>query len=262
MSGKNLIKEGRSLMNGSIKISAAILMLVMACVLVGCDGKESNEAPKSQENKSASPQTTEESIIPENFKDQTISNKIEQTIKPVVIIKTSMGDITVELDSKSSPITVANFLNYVKSGFYDGTIFHRVIKNFMIQGGGFTAEMEKKTTNAPIKNEANNGLGNYRGTIAMARTPDPDSATSQFFINHRDNNFSLDYSEKNAGYAVFGKVVEGMDVVDKIANVQTGSKMRLRDVPVETVSIITVEIIDSSKPKAVSEATAEPSQNQ
>ena len=157
----------------------------------------------------------------------------------MVLISTSLGDIKLELYEEQAPITVANFLSYVEEGFYDGTIFHRVINNFMIQGGGITADMKQKPTKAPIKNEANNGLKNDRGTIAMARTADVDSATSQFFINHRDNSF-LDHGARDFGYAVFGKVVEGIEVVDKVATVQT----RPGDVPVETVSILSMKVVN------------------
>jgi peptidyl-prolyl cis-trans isomerase B (cyclophilin B) len=159
--------------------------------------------------------------------------------KPRVKLETSKGVIVLELDAEKAPKTVANFLAYVKAGHYDGTVFHRVIPNFMIQGGGFTADMTQKKTNAPVMNEADNGLVNARGTIAMARTNDPHSATSQFFINHKDNG-SLDHSGKNSqgwGYTVFGTTVEGMDVVDKIAAVQTGSKGPHQNVPIEAVTI-------------------------
>ncbi len=140
---------------------------------------------------------------------------------PRVVMQTSMGKVVIELSPDKAPISVENFLKYVDSGFYDGTIFHRVISNFMIQGGGFTANREQKGTRPPIKNESKNGLKNLRGTIAMARLPDPDSATAQFFINVQDN-AGLDYPSYG-GYAVFGKVVEGMDVVDKIKAVPTGT---------------------------------------
>jgi peptidyl-prolyl cis-trans isomerase A (cyclophilin A) len=156
---------------------------------------------------------------------------------PVVVIETTMGDITVELDKAKAPITVDNFLSYLKDGFYNGTTFHRVIKGFMIQGGGFTADGRQKQTKPPIKNEAANGLKNVRGTVAMARTGVVDSATSQFFINHADNG-ALDHKVRDFGYAVFGKVTAGMDVVDKIANVQTGPG----DKPVETVTIKAVRL--------------------
>jgi cyclophilin family peptidyl-prolyl cis-trans isomerase len=156
-----------------------------------------------------------------------------------VLIETSHGNITVELDSAKAPLTVANFLAYVDAGFYDGTIFHRVIRNFMIQGGGFTPELEQKPVKAPIKNEAANGLKNLRGTIAMARTGVIDSATSQFFINLSDNAF-LDHNVRDFGYAVFGKVVEGQGVVDEIGAVPTGVRSGFRDVPVATVTIKSV----------------------
>ena len=159
--------------------------------------------------------------------------------KPMVLISTSLGDIKLELYEEEAPITVANFLSYVEEGFYDSTIFHRVINNFMIQGGGIAADMKQKRTKAPIKNEADNGLKNERGTIAMARTAEVNSATSQFFINHRDNAF-LDHGARDFGYAVFGKVVEGIEIVDKIAAVQT----RPGDVPVETVSILSMKVVN------------------
>jgi len=157
----------------------------------------------------------------------------------VVKLHTSLGDITLELNADKAPATVANFLDYVDSGFYDNTIFHRVIDGFMIQGGGFEPGMRQKPTNAPIQNEADNGLSNSTYTIAMARTPNPHSATAQFFINVADNEF-LDFSSPTAngwGYCVFGKVVEGADVVDKIRQVRTGSKAGHQDVPVEDVVI-------------------------
>ena len=155
-----------------------------------------------------------------------------------VKLATSMGDIVVELDAAKAPKTVDNFVQYVKAGQYDGTVFHRVIPNFMIQGGGMTADMKEKSTRAPIPLESRNGLANARGTLAMARTSDPNSATAQFFINVQDNAF-LDQanSADGNGYAVFGKVVAGMDVVDKIRAVATGNKAGHRDVPLEPVTI-------------------------
>lgn len=163
-----------------------------------------------------------------------------------VMMTTTVGPMTIELDADSAPKTVENFLSYVADGFYDGTIFHRVIDNFMIQGGGFTADMEQKSTQAPIENEANNGLTNQRGTIAMARTQDPHSATAQFFINVQDNDF-LNHTGENMqgwGYAVFGKVTDGEDVLDKIRGVQTGSQAGHQDVPVELIIIESVAIIN------------------
>ena len=160
-------------------------------------------------------------------------------------IETSMGSITLELDDAKAPVTVANFLDYAKAGHYDGTIFHRVIDGFMIQGGGFTKAMDQKPTKAPIKNESANGLLNKRGTIAMARTMVVDSATSQFFINLVDNDF-LNFRAPTPqffGYAVFGKVTDGMDVVDKIAKVKTGNSGMHQNVPEEPVVIKKVHVL-------------------
>ncbi len=160
-----------------------------------------------------------------------------------VRLNTTMGAITLELDQDKAPITVENFLNYTRSDFYTGTIFHRVINGFMIQGGGLTADMQDKPTNPSIKNEADNGLKNKRGSIAMARTPDPHSASSQFFINVNDNDF-LDFKAQTPqgwGYCVFGEVIEGMDVVDKIKGVTTTSRAGHQDVPVDTIVIESVE---------------------
>ncbi len=160
---------------------------------------------------------------------------------PVVTMETSLGTIQIELFEKEAPASTGNFLDYAKSGFYNDTIFHRVIAGFMIQGGGFTTEMKQKTTKAPIKNEAANGLKNDRGTIAMARTSAPDSATAQFFINVVNNNMLNRPNPDGAGYAVFGKVVSGMDVVDKIAAVKT-VRRGFPDVPETTVVIKSVKI--------------------
>ena len=156
-----------------------------------------------------------------------------------VVLQTTAGDITIELDAAKAPASAENFLNYVRAGHYDGTIFHRVIKGFMIQGGGMDAGMKQKQTASPIPNEANNGLKNARYTLAMARTSDPHSATAQFFINTADNAF-LDFRAENAqgwGYAVFGKVVDGADVVDRIEGVRTGRQGFHDDVPLEAVTI-------------------------
>lgn len=165
----------------------------------------------------------------------------------MVKLETNMGDIVLELDAEKAPKTVENFIRYVEEGHYDGTIFHRVIDNFMIQGGGFDAEMHQKETHEPISNEADNGLKNDCYTIAMARTSDPHSATAQFFINVKDNNF-LNYtapSRQGYGYAVFGKVVEGQDVVDAIKKVKTGNKGFMQDVPVETVTIVKATVVET-----------------
>jgi peptidyl-prolyl cis-trans isomerase B (cyclophilin B) len=162
---------------------------------------------------------------------------MNEATNPKVSIETNKGTIVIELYAKEAPKTVENFISYVNDGFFDGTIFHRVIPNFMIQGGGFTEDMQQKETKATIENEANNGLKNDLGTIAMARTSNPHSATAQFFINTKNNDF-LNYSEPSQqgwGYAVFGKVTEGLDVVEAIEKVATTSKMGHQDVPVEAV---------------------------
>lgn len=164
---------------------------------------------------------------------------------PKVLMKTTKGDITIELYPDKAPITVENFLSYVNSKFYDGTIFHRVIKGFMIQGGGLNAQLQEKTTKAAIQNEAKNGLKNDRGTIAMARMPEPHTATSQFFINHKDNP-GLNYGQASDGwgYCVFGKVTQGLDVVDAIATSPTMTKNLMRDVPRETIEILSITVIE------------------
>ena len=159
---------------------------------------------------------------------------------PAVVLETSAGSITIELDPAKAPKTVKNFLDYVDAGHYDGTIFHRVIRNFMIQGGGMDAKMGERDTGEPIQNEADNGLKNERGTIAMARTSDPHSATAQFFINAVETNNFLDHTGKSGsgwGYCVFGRVTDGLDVVDKIRNVATGRRGMHQDVPLEPVVI-------------------------
>ncbi|HLD65118.1 MAG TPA: peptidylprolyl isomerase [Pseudomonas sp.] len=160
--------------------------------------------------------------------------------KPHVLLTTSLGDVEIELEADKAPISVKNFLAYVDSGYYNGTIFHRVIPGFMVQGGGFTPDMAQKTTQASIKNEADNGLHNVRGTLAMARTSVVDSATSQFFINQADNAF-LDHGSRDFGYAVFGKVVRGLDVVDKIAQVPTATVAGSQNVPRTPVLIVSAK---------------------
>jgi peptidyl-prolyl cis-trans isomerase A (cyclophilin A) len=172
-----------------------------------------------------------------------IEGKAVDSQSNVVKLETSMGDIVIELDRQAAPVTVKNFLEYVQAGFYEGTIFHRVISGFMIQGGGLTADLKEKNTRSPIVNEAWNGRSNTRGTIAMARTGDPDSATSQFFINHTDN-APLNYVDSaHAGYAVFGKVTQGMDVVDAIASVKTTTQNGMQNVPVEPVMIKSARVV-------------------
>jgi len=189
-------------------------LLLFAAAMFGADAKAPNPAP-------ASTPTPAKSSAPR------------------VAFETTAGRFVVELDPVKAPKTVENFLGYVKSGFFDGTVFHRVIKDFMVQGGGFTADMKQKPTQAPVPIEADNGLKNKRGTLAMARTTDPNSATAQFFVNLVDNAF-LDHKSKDVrgwGYAVFGQVVEGMDVIDKMAATKTGMKGQFQDVPLETITI-------------------------
>ncbi len=177
-----------------------------------------------------------------------VEGKAVDSQSNIVTLETSMGNIVIELDRQAAPVTVKNFLEYAEAGFYDGTIFHRVIPGFMIQAGGFTADLKRKNTRSPIVNEAWNSRSNTRGTIAMARYSDPNSATSQFFINHIDN-APLNYVDsEHAGYAVFGKVTQGMDVVDAIAAVKTTTRKDkkgtdMRDVPVEPVVIKSARVV-------------------
>ena len=174
-----------------------------------------------------------------------VASQVAAQGNPVVVMQTSMGDITIELFQDQAPISVENFLQYASDGYYEGTVFHRVIQQFMIQGGGMTADLSPKRTRAPIKNEATNGVTNARGTLAMARTNVVDSATSQFFINTVNNARSLDNTGTDArsyGYAVFGRVTDGMDVVDKIAAVPVGNQGPHQNVPVEPVTITGVTV--------------------
>lgn len=177
----------------------------------------------------------------EKTKAEDKKENAQVSANPVVVMKTSMGNIEIELLKDKAPITVKNFLQYVEDGFYDGTIFHRVIAGFMVQGGGFTADMKQKRTRPAIKNEADNGLKNTRGTLSMARTSAVDSATSQFFMNLVDNAF-LDHGTRDFGYAVFARITDGMEVLDKIGKVKTATKSGHRDVPVENVLIESVKL--------------------
>ena len=198
-------------------------IIVLTQLLSGCG--ETQQTPNTEPNTS----TTE------------ISN-------PIYRIETTAGDFTVQLNREKAPISVKNFIDYADTGFYEGTIFHRVIDGFMVQGGGFNEDMTMKTTNDPITNEADNGLKNLRGTIAMARTPMPHSATSQFFINVVENR-SLDHRSKDMsgwGYAVFGEVIQGMDTIDAIRQVKTGTRARYRDVPIEPILIKKISPADSA----------------
>ncbi|KRT63544.1 MAG: peptidyl-prolyl cis-trans isomerase A [Candidatus Dadabacteria bacterium CSP1-2] len=223
------LKLGYSTIN---KVLPIIMLITIAMLIWGCEQKE----PKQSEQKQ-----NEQKIVDQ----QGSENKKSETKggNPMVIMSTSIGDIKIELYLDKAPVTVNNFLAYVNDKFYDGSIFHRVIPGFMIQGGGFTPEMQQKATKPPIKNEANNGFKNDTGTIAMARTSVVDSATSQFFINLTDNDF-LNRGNRDFGYAVFGKVVEGMDVVNKIAGVKTGNQGMHRDVPLEPVVVESIRVIE------------------
>jgi len=206
---------------------AAVLCFAVAMVFAGpaLAQTDSKEAKQGEQSATAAAQAA----VKEAEKQDEESN-------PVVVMETTKGKIVIELFEKEAPITVENFLKYVNEGFYEGITFHRVIPRFVIQAGGMTADMKRKNTHQPIKNEASNGLKNLRGTLSMARTSDPHSATSQFFINLNDNT-SLDYTKTNAGYAVFGKVIRGMDVVDRIAALKTTSKAGHNDVPEQPVTI-------------------------
>lgn len=177
---------------------------------------------------------------------ESMTNQESSAKYPVVLFKTTAGDIKIELNEEKAPITVKNFLQYVNDGHYNHTIFHRVIDGFMVQGGGFDKDMKQKPTRAPIQIESDNGLKNTKGTIAMARTSDPNSASAQFFINVADNSF-LDFRAKNVreyGYAVFGKVIEGMDVVEKMKKVKTTTKGPHENVPVEAIEILDAKVVN------------------
>ncbi len=215
--------------------------LFLAMFSLSCTGCGEEPAPdETPVEESAEVETAPPEVAPEPAPAEAGSD----ITYPVIEMTTSLGTIKLELYPDKAPKTVENFLSYVRSGFFDGTIFHRVVPDFVIQGGGFTADMTKKDTEAPIENEADNGLLNGRGTICMARTNDPHSATSQFFINTKDNP-PLDHRDKSSGwgYAVFGKITEGLDVVDAIEAVPTTTRDGYRDVPVEPVLIETARII-------------------
>ncbi|MHC4456878.1 MAG: peptidylprolyl isomerase [Planctomycetota bacterium] len=212
----------------SFGTSFMVIVVTTVALIFGCKKKESE-------------------VSVEKVKEGTAGKESKQMAKgpQKVKLETSMGEIVIELNEEAAPVTVKNFLRYVEEGFFDGTIFHRVIQGFMVQGGGFMPDMKQKETHKSIVNEAANGLKNARGTIAMARTNDPDSATSQFFINHNNNEFLNYAGPGKPGYAVFGKVTEGMDVVDAIASVKTTRKGSYSDVPVEPVVIKSVQVISN-----------------
>lgn len=215
-------------------LSAVALILSIAIAPASASAAEPAKAAEKTADKATikTKTTTKETV------KETKGASVSET-KPVVVMETNMGNVEIELDAEKAPISVKNFLRYVDEGFYSGTIFHRVIKDFMIQGGGFTKDMSQKPTHEQIKNEATNGLKNTRGTLAMARTSVVDSATAQFFINTVDNSFLNHTSPdpRGYGYAVFGRVTSGMDVVDKIRAVQTTMKSGMQDVPAEVVEI-------------------------
>jgi cyclophilin family peptidyl-prolyl cis-trans isomerase len=238
-----------------------MMLAILFCLGSGCrPDKTSQSAQPSTPPKEPAPRATAPAAnsadpsasqsTPKNIPSQPVAKSADQPAIPglpanswAVELKTTMGDIILVLDEKAAPVTVKNFIQYVENGFYSGTIFHRVIPKFMIQGGGFTDGMQQKPTRPAIINEASNGLKNARGTISMARTNNPNSATSQFFINHVDNAM-LDFAKgSNPGYAVFGKVFEGMDVVDSIASVKTTTRGMFQNVPVESITITSAKVI-------------------
>lgn len=211
------------------RLLRAVFIFAVCLIGTGCNVEDTKESLVSKKNEKAAPKAVG-------------AEKTADTAQaaPAVKLITSKGEIVIELDEKNAPISTKNFLDYVESGYYDGTVFHRVIKDFMIQGGGFTSGadgvMQEKKSGTPIKNEANNGLRNQRGTIAMARTQVVDSATAQFFLNLKDNAF-LDHSSRDFGYAVFGHVTEGLEIMDEIAKTKTGSRGYHEDVPMESIII-------------------------
>lgn len=211
-----------------IKNSKGLFVLFSVAAIVLAIGCQPNKKPAA--------------AGPASPKGYAEASKIVKELK-MVKLETTKGDIIIELDDKAAPASTINFLQYVQDGFYDGTIFHRVIPGFMIQGGGHTADMQPKQTRKPIMNEAANGLKNVRGSVAMARTSNPNSATSQFFINLANNDYLNYAGPANPGYAVFGKVVKGMDVVDAIAQVKTGQRGSQSDVPVEPVVIKSAKVV-------------------
>lgn len=215
-----------------------IFLFSMLAFTVSCGNNDKTQkAPDTGEN------VEEVSGQSDQKENEDASENNNAGEKVMILISTNKGDIKIELDKGNAPITVDNFLSYAEEGFYNNTIFHRVIPNFMIQGGGFNEDMSQKETKDPIKNEAENGLANDRGTVAMARTSVVDSATSQFFINLNDNTF-LNNGVRDFGYAVFGKVVEGMEIIDQIGAMETGTVGPYRDVPKEPVIIESVKKIE------------------
>ena len=230
-------------MNPLIKTSQFLITAFIVSLLVACGGGKTSEI-KAVETAETTTQKTSETPTKKPIEKPTKTTGANMS-NPIIKMETSKGTITLELDAEKAPISAKNFVAYVEDGFYDGIIFHRVIPNFMIQTGGMNPDMSEKPNKGNIQNEANNGLKNDRGTLAMARTPDPHSASSQFFINLKDNDFLNFTSETSAGwgYAVFGKVTDGMDVVDEIAKVKTGNHGHHGDVPQEEVKIIKATVV-------------------
>jgi cyclophilin family peptidyl-prolyl cis-trans isomerase len=214
-------------------LALLLALAALAALFSGCIGGSQNAGNANGGNAQG---TGQQSPAAQNSSAEANHTMMNITKVETAVLETDRGSIEIELNREKAPKTVENFIGYVKSGFYNGTVFHRVIKGFMVQGGGFTPDGKEKGTLAPISLESGNGLSNLRGTIAMARTNDPNSATSQFFINTVDNNF-LDYSAGNPGYAVFGKVTKGMDVVDGISSVSTSSKGPFSDWPSSDITI-------------------------
>lgn len=235
-------------MKPSMFVVAGIACVALAIALAGCKPKPQPAEEQPAAAETAAPAQKGEEETPSAETEETEGKGAVESAEsgganPRIVMETSMGTITLELFQDKAPATVKNFLSYADKGYYDGTLFHRVMSGFMIQGGGFEPGMKKKETDPPVENEAGNGLSNERGTVAMARTSDVDSATSQFFINHVDN-AKLDHKDNTAfgfGYCVFGKVAEGMDVVDKIAAVATTTKGMFENVPVSDVVIKSVK---------------------
>ena len=228
-----MLQQIKSIKNiGKVSLVALAMVFMSAC---------------SAENNSTQNSTSTEAVATATVATSTLDATLDSaTDSPSVVFETSAGNFTVQLNAEAAPISVANFLQYVENGFYNGTIFHRVISNFMIQGGGFTVDMTKKATRTPIINEADNGLKNKVGTIAMARTNAPDSATSQFFINVEDNS-SLNHRAKNSrgwGYAVFGEVTEGLSVVEAIKTVPVGPRAGHQHMPLEAIIIQRIYLLD------------------
>ena len=223
----------------------SVLMVLTSVLLASCAPQEDTADPIEATDSVTEMQVASKEEVVETAQAKPTDVEKTEAQNPVVKMVTSKGEIQIELYADKAPITVENFKNYANSGFYEQTVFHRVIKGFMIQGGGMTADLEKKPTDTPIKNESYNQLRNKRGTISMARTNAPDIATSQFFINHVDNR-ALDFDGPyKPGYAVFGKVVKGMDVVDAIATVQVKATSRtFQHLPIETVLIESVTVIE------------------